>query len=301
MVDYYGKIGKELKTLRLKKHMSRRVLAEGVCSVSYIARIENGERCPTSVILRQITNKLGITPEELLRAIESPSALKVKSLLDELIQCGERSDYITISKLIDEQEKHLEVESIHDLQIINALKFFTNAFLEEEYEEGIETLKASLYLTFNDENCPTDVELALISFIALLMILNGKIYEAYEYLVKFEMCTPSINCLHSRALIPRYYVILSLASLDAGSDSETFGYVEHAIAYCKKNNIHSCLRELFLFKSECYLKSGDEKNYQIWFDKAIILHDLIKNSSNDFFERLLESRKEIHELLKQQN
>ena len=82
--NYYLQIGEVIKGLRLKKKMTKTQLANGICSISYITRIENGERCPTSVILRQITNKLGVTPEYLFRAIESPCALDVQELLNKL-------------------------------------------------------------------------------------------------------------------------------------------------------------------------------------------------------------------------
>ncbi|CAH2213401.1 protein of unknown function [Tepidibacter aestuarii] len=42
------------------RNMTKTQLTNGVCSISYITRIEKGERCPTSVILRQITTRLGV-------------------------------------------------------------------------------------------------------------------------------------------------------------------------------------------------------------------------------------------------
>ena len=104
--DYYIKIGPYLKELRKKNNMTRSQLAEGICSVSYITRIENGDRCPSSVILRQLTNKLGITPEYLFRAIESPASLHVQELLDQIFIYIEMHDFNNIYKLVNEKKKN---------------------------------------------------------------------------------------------------------------------------------------------------------------------------------------------------
>lgn len=292
-VNYYSEIGQTLKELRLKKNMSRRELADGICSVSYITRIENGDRCPSSVILRQITTRLGVAPDDLFRAIESPSGLKIKNTVDQLFYYLERNEYKNMAALIAEEENNLQICSIHDLQIIGSLKVFCNSILEEQYESGVKELKESLYSTYIDDTNPTDVEFAIMSGIAFLLILDKKNKDAHEQLMILNKYIDAINFIHSKEMLPRYYVYLTIASMDHMPIRDLFNEIEAAIDYCKKHNVHSILRELYALKGEIYLKAGDEENYRIWIDNALTLHKLIKYSDEDYFETFLENRR-IH-------
>jgi len=292
-VNYYDKIGHALKALRLKKNLSRKQLAEGICSVSYITRIENGNRCPTSVILRQLATKLGVTTEELFRVIESPSAVQVKDLIDQLFYNIERSNYAGILKAIKANENKIQINSIHDLQIVNALKVNSIAMLEQKYSNGIDKLQKILELTYITETNPTDVEFGILTSMAYLMHLNGQKADAYLTLIKLKDYVDSINFIHTQYLLPRYYLYLTLVSIDFIPIDDSFMQIERAINYCKEKNSYPILRELYAAKGELYLRSGDEENYDFWVNKALTLHELIKCSDNDYFPTFLDYRKKL--------
>jgi len=292
-INYYDKIGHALKDLRLKKNLSRKQLAEGICSVSYITRIENGSRCPTSVILRQLATKLGVTTEELFRAIESPSAIRVKELIDQLFYTIERSNYADILKAIDENENEIQISSIHDFQIVNALKVNASAMLEQKYSDGINKLQEILELTYIRETKPTDIEFGIMTSISYLMHLNGQKADAYLTLIKLKDYVDSINFIHTQFLRPRYYLYLTLISIDFIPIEDSFRQIERAISYCKEKNSYPLLRELYAAKGELFLRSGDQQNYDLWISKALTLHELIKCSDDDYFPTFLDYRKKL--------
>jgi len=291
--NYYGEIGSKLKELRLIKNLSRKQLADGICSVSYIARIENGNRCPTSVILRQLAIKLGTTTEELFRVIESPHSLKVKDLTEQLFRNVERNDYKGMAQIIDSYEENLQINSIHDLQIINAFKTFSYSMMHKKYAQGAEQLREILDLTYSTGTSPTDIEFAIMTTIAYLLLLNRQSAKAYEYLTTLDRYVDSIRFIHTNTALPRYYLYLTMASMDFMPLEDSFKQIERAIEYSKRNNAHPILRELYVLKGELFLKEGDEENYKVWLDKALTLHELIKVSDDDYFLTFVENRKKL--------
>lgn len=55
-------IGIILRELRKKKHFSQKQLAEGICSIEYISKIENGKKTPSSEIISRLFHRLGENP-----------------------------------------------------------------------------------------------------------------------------------------------------------------------------------------------------------------------------------------------
>ena len=138
--NYYEKIGPHIKKLREERGLTKSQLASGVCSVSYISRVEKGERCPSSIILRQITTKLGTTPEELFRYLESPSSLNTYELINELYTSIQRHNFVEIDAMLLDKEKEIDSLSIRDAQIIRLFRCICDSILLKKYDWGIEDL-----------------------------------------------------------------------------------------------------------------------------------------------------------------
>lgn len=298
-VNYYIEVGQLIKDLRLKKKMTRKELAEDICSVSYISRIESGDRCPTSVILRQITTKLGVSPEYLFRAIESPSAVKVDELIKEMFHHMERFSLYDCYELINREEKKLQIESIHDLQIIKAVECISRAIINDDYESGIKDLNEILQITYNQKNNPTDIEFAIMSAHGLLLLMNGQKKEAYLHLTDLNQYMDKIECFHISATLPRHFVHLIAACIDTSNFDEARVYLDTAIRYCKVHNVHSILRELYFLSGELYFNLGQIENVAMWFNKALALHELIMHSDNEHFDMLTKCRLKNNESLRQ--
>lgn len=297
--NYYIKIGPYIKELREKNNMTKSQLAEGICSVSYITRIENGERCPTSVILRQIANKLGITTEYLFRAIESPTSLQVKELLDQIFIYVERSDMRKINELITSKEQELDITSIHDMQIIRTFKCISTFDSNENFQYKMDELKDILALTYREGNNPTDIEFILMFTYGSLLASTNHNERAYDYLKRIEIYLDNIHFFHTPVIVTVFYGMLISACLETSKLKEASLYLEIAIDYCKKNNTYCYLRELYFFKAELFDRLNNEREFTIWYNKSLMLHELIKISDDNLFDEFVEERLKILEKLKE--
>jgi transcriptional regulator with XRE-family HTH domain len=66
--------GKRLRSARLDRGMSQRVLATGVVSPSYISHLESGMRVPTLDVVVHLAERLGVHPDHLVGTKTAPQA-----------------------------------------------------------------------------------------------------------------------------------------------------------------------------------------------------------------------------------
>lgn len=300
-INYYSKIGQIIKELRIKNNLTKTGLSDGICSVSYISRIESGERCPNWVVLRQIANKLGISSEYLFRAIESPYALYTQQLINTLGFYIDRYDFYNIYKLLNEEEKNkrsytIEEIPLRDFQIISSSKYICDSFLNSKYEWGINELNKLINLTYVEGKIPNETEFTLMFTCGFFLSLNKQHDAAYDHLIKLKKYLKNIPYFSPLVLHPMYYMHLVIACIDIGNLGEAFKYLESAIDYCKKHNIHSILRELYYLKSEIYYYLKKEKESKYWFNQALSLHNIIKYSDTEYFNFLVEERMRKREI-----
>lgn len=290
VINYYSRLGQAIEELRLKKNMTKTQLAKDICSISYITRIEKGERCPTSVILREITNKLGVSPDYLFRVMESSSAIDVKELVKQLFFYVERGNYKAVYDLANKREKELDILSIHDIQIIKGLKIMCKTILTQNYIKGIHELKNILKLTYSVENNPTDFEFALMFEIGHMLLLNNQIQDAYYHLKDIEKYVDNIRFLHTYAIIAHYYLYLTIACIDNSLFDDSLSNLDTGINYCKKYNNYSVLPRLYFLKAEIYLRLSKKQEFNTWYDNAFKLHELTKYSDDENFNTFAEDR-----------
>lgn len=289
-VNYYLKIGEIIKELRLKQKMTKTQLADGICSISHISRIESGQRCPSSIILRQITYRLGVSSEYLFRAIESPTALHVQQLINKIILYRERDDFTKIHSLIKKHDKILKNSSVHDIQIVNGLWNFSSTIRSQKYEKALYKINDLLKLTFTEGSTPTDIEFAIMRDYGFFLLFNNQKEDAYNHLINMKKYLDKVNIIHTYSIIPHYFIYLITACLEVQNFDEIESYIEFAINYCKEHNMQPLLRDLFFLKSEYYYHLKNETDYRIWFNKALTLNNLIKNSDDEYFETFMKNR-----------
>lgn len=58
--------GQIIRTIRLKRKMTQKMLAEDICSQSVLSRIENNEELPNVWVMYQICQRLGVTLDQVM-------------------------------------------------------------------------------------------------------------------------------------------------------------------------------------------------------------------------------------------
>lgn len=299
MNNYFNNFGHVLKELRLKNNMTKTQLADGICSSSYITRIENGERVPTSVIMRQLCNKLGINSEILLRLIESPISLQQKEIIERIFHHIGRSDYKKTYDLVHKSESLFKNASFIDKQTYDGFKVWTEAALSKNYNEGIYKLQEIAKRTYKKGGTPTDIEFVFMFTSGLFMLKNNQPKEAYEYLTKLEKHIKNIQFINCKTMIPGFYNCLIQASLEVGIKD---GYLEkfmYLIKYCIDNNIQCYLPKVYYWIAKYHEKNENYETAKIWKLKAKHLIEITSYPTNkeNFIEYIKNGSFDIDEFI----
>ncbi|ABS20867.1 tetratricopeptide repeat protein [Bacillus cytotoxicus] len=131
------KIGKQVFYKRLQQKMTQEELCQGICSVSYLSKIENGKIEASEEILQLLCTRLEIAVSD-LRDVEE----EVKDKLDEWLNALVHLDKPQVERIYKELQE--EMNQVLDFEIINYYKLLYTRYLimkrdlpalEEELEE----------------------------------------------------------------------------------------------------------------------------------------------------------------------
>ncbi len=84
-MEFYD-LGITIKELRMKKNISQSELCHGICSQSQISKIEKGMIYPSSVLLYQLSERLGIDPNHIFALTQN----KKTKICRKCKMCNER-------------------------------------------------------------------------------------------------------------------------------------------------------------------------------------------------------------------
>ena len=292
MNNYYKHMGPYIKKLREDKGLTKSQLAKGICSISYISRIEQGERYPSSLILRQLATKLGTSTGQLFRHLESERSINTHNLITEVYTYIRRHSFAEIQKLINAQEQEIDQTSLEDMQSIRLFKCICRSILQKDYDWGLEEVKAALALTYSGEGDVTDIEFSLMFFEGYLYLLRKENDKAYEVLIEMEKFLYEVKNFRDFVIVARYYVLVSVASINTMNLTDASRFISEGIDYCKTHNVACLLRELYYLKAELHYYRGDKEGFELWKNNALLLHELIGYDHDEEFEQWIHTRME---------
>ncbi|AZQ49119.1 tetratricopeptide repeat protein [Bacillus sp. GX] len=173
------KIGKQVFYKRLQQKMTQEELCQGICSVSYLSKIENGKIEASEEILQLLCARLEIAVTD-LRDVEED----VKGKLDEWLNALVHLDKPQVERIYEELQG--EMKHVLDFEIINYYKLLYTRYLimKRDFpavEEELERLK-KMYKKYS----PFQKLLYTYSK-GLYYFLQHKYKRALEYLTRTEV------------------------------------------------------------------------------------------------------------------
>lgn len=131
------RVGERIRQLRIHKNMTQGELVDGICSVTYLSRIENGQINPSKSFLIAVADKLGIDSNDLMDGNRTSHLKRISQIVDLYRKNKEISEedeyflrissletyshevylkiYATLISFYLEQNKMKEATSIYDL------------------------------------------------------------------------------------------------------------------------------------------------------------------------------------------
>ncbi|MBP1949336.1 helix-turn-helix transcriptional regulator [Virgibacillus litoralis] len=174
--------GIKIKHLRVKKNMNQQDLSNGICSISYLSKIENNVVKPNREIIDLLCEKLGITLHEL--QTEEELLLKMKCELTELNYLIRRKETNIVFKFNEILKRYEALNSpqanviklIFELRI--TLLSLDRIKLTDIYNRVIENLDYK----------PNWIEPYYYMFCGLFHYMIGSLEQALSFYKKAEKC-----------------------------------------------------------------------------------------------------------------
>jgi HTH-type transcriptional regulator, quorum sensing regulator NprR len=145
-------IGEKIRHLRIHKQLSQTELVEGICSVAYLSKVENGKAKPSKAFLQQVSERLNVSFD----MIENPSSDSFNQKLETSLASIEAEK----RTLTDEEESLLKMAFIEFVQPLLLVRVVTallrNALDKHLLQEADAVYEASIKLidmtiTFSSE------------------------------------------------------------------------------------------------------------------------------------------------------
>jgi len=166
--DAYSGIGEIVKKKRVAMNLTQESFATGICSVSYLSKVENNRMDPNTYFVEEMLKKCGINLELCSNEFEDSRVLKrafkafyqndphiLESLKDEasdlelkrtyyhcaLCLSVMKKDFVTSRRLIGELETRMSTFDDYMLEVFGSLAVI-HAFQTSNYVEGLNVLNA---------------------------------------------------------------------------------------------------------------------------------------------------------------
>lgn len=276
-------IGLVIKSLRERKGISRLQLADGICSPSYLSRIEKGQRCPTSIILRQLAYRLKVTPEYLFDLAESENVVEFRKYIIELISNIERGDREVVYKLVNANKNKYNINSVYDEQFINSIEILCRGHRSKNYLGAIIELDKLLYITHNNEEVLTNMEIALISVQANFYILLNEDEIAYNMLKNLVNHIPNATrVIETRCININVYLLLSITAISLNQYIEALDYIKKGLIESRKSNFFCNIQDFLFLKAEVMYELSNMSEYKKNLKKAKLMDEIPENRSTRF-------------------
>jgi transcriptional regulator with XRE-family HTH domain len=136
-MNHFGII---IREYRESLGISRKELAEGICTEKYIYLIEKGERTPSVDILSVISERLGEDLFEYYQYLECDNPIIVRDALRQFNICRKKLDFIELEKVTNKVIQYPDFKSKPWIYEIEVNQLYINIFKKRNYIEGIEKI-----------------------------------------------------------------------------------------------------------------------------------------------------------------
>ncbi len=298
-------IGEYIKTRRKALGITQEELANGICSVLTLSRIERGTQLPQDCTLVQLLQRIGLSSSEMFLAANDKH-LFFSQLKFDIRQAYIQENYEEAKKILRKNRDQISKLSPFDRQTFETIDILLK-IRDKEYgeSEALERLEAALRLTYpkySKVNLPklfTYEEILLLNNIAIRYANLGDLKTAIDMLYHIKDFYDKRVCDIEEALRTESMVLYNLSKLLglAGRIDECLAICEQGINFGIKTRRCSSLAKT-LFNKAYVLnmrnKPGDKESSLHYAKQAYHLADVLEiRESKDHYRAFIKKNFDI--------
>lgn len=274
-MEFYD-LGITIKDLRMKKNISQSELCHGICSQSQISKIEKGMIYPSSILLYQLSERLGIDPNHIFALTQNKKLKYVENVKCVMRDCTKQKQYNELYEIVKQEKTENNFQLKEDKQFLIWHEAIAIFYVNKSIKTALNLLNNALKLTVTNGDFLSEREIDIMQSMAIFHWAN-KEYE--KSITILRRCLTNFNKLDfPRDKEIKLKIMLNLAKcLDSiYQHEEAIKYLDNGIKLAINLNTFYLLGELFYLKGQFLLKIKQHNVEDVVYNwtKALFIFEL---------------------------
>ena len=294
-MEFYD-LGITIKELRIKKNISQSELCHGICSQSQISKIEKGVIYPSSILLYQLSERLGIDPNNIFALTQNKRLKYVENVKYVIKDCLKQKQYKELYEIVKKEKNLNNFQTKDEKQFLIWHEAIAIFMVDKSIKTALDFLNNALKLTVTNSDFLSEREIDIMQTIA---IFHGENKEYEKSINILRRCLTNFNKLDfPRDKEIKLKIIFNLAKIlgHANQHEEAVKYNDMGIKLAINLNTLYLLGELYYGKAWnlLKLKQPNEEDIANNMKKALFIFELtekenlIKMVKEKYFENQTE-------------
>ncbi|ALQ66901.1 helix-turn-helix domain-containing protein [Bacillus thuringiensis] len=290
-MEFYD-LGITIKELRMKKNISQSELCHGICSQSQISKIEKGMIYPSSILLYQLSERLGIDPNNIFALTQNKKLKYVENVKYVMRDCTKQKQYNELYEIVKQEKNENNFQLKEDKQFLIWHEAIAIFHVNKSIKTALNLLNSALKLTVTNVDFLSEREIDIMQSIAIFHWANK---EHEKSITILRRCLTNFNKLDfPRDKEIKLKIIFNLAKIlgHANQHEEAIKYNDMGIKLAINLNTLYLLGELYYGKAWnlLKLKKYNEEDVADNMKKALFIFELtekenlIKIVKENYFE-----------------
>ncbi|MBE7137329.1 helix-turn-helix domain-containing protein, partial [Bacillus toyonensis] len=185
-------LGITIKELRIKKNISQSELCHGICSQSQISKIEKGMIYPSSILLYQLSERLGVDPNNIFALTQNKKLKYVKNVKYVMRDCVKQKQYKELYEIVKKEKNENNFQLTEDKQFLIWYEAIAIYRVNNSTKAALTLLNNALKLTLTNVDCLSEREIDIMQSTAILYAENKEYEKSINMLKK---CLTNFNKL----------------------------------------------------------------------------------------------------------
>ncbi|MEW9578957.1 helix-turn-helix domain-containing protein [Bacillus toyonensis] len=288
----FNDLGIIIKEIRIKKNISQSELCHGICSQSQISKIEKGMIYPSSILLYQLSERLGIDPNSIFALTQNKKLKYVENVKYVMRDCTKQKQYKELCEIVKQEKNQNNFQSKEDKQFLIWHEAIAIFMVNKSTKTAVDLLNYALKLTLTNIDCLSEREIEIMHTMA---IFHGENKEYEKSINILRRCLTNFNKLDfPRDKEIKLKIIYNLSKLLGltNQHEEAIKYNDIGIRLATNLNTFYLLAELYYGKAWnlLRLKQHNEEDVANNMKKALFISELtekeylVKIIKENYFE-----------------
>ncbi|PGR96171.1 helix-turn-helix domain-containing protein [Bacillus thuringiensis] len=277
----FNDLGITIKELRIKKNISQSELCHGICSQSQISKIEKGVIYPSSILLYQLSERLGIDPNNIFALTQNKKIKYVENVKYVIKDCLKQKQYKELYEIVKKEKNLNNFQTNEEKQFLiwhEAIAIFE---VNRSTKTALTLLNYALKLTVTNADCLSEREIDIMQAMAIFYAENKEYEKSINIL---RRCLTNFNKLdfpRDKEIKLKLIYNLSKCLSYTCQYEEAIKYIDKGIQLAINLNTLYLLGELYYGKGSnlLKLKQSNDENVADNMKTALFIFKLTKNES----------------------